>query len=355
MSAFGCIRRIILMLFLALILLSLQQNTAAAQSSATVSEGSETPVASESAAITITVQPKNGLASVRQQSGGKFEILYKGNAVNGSGTDTLSYTVTGSTTPKVVNITIEDAPPNLDAADFGATFKALLLLFTLAVVLESALAVIFNWRPFVETLNARAVRPLIAVAVAYIVVSSFGLDLVASIITAMREGQGSVVSGPVTQIITALIIAGGSAGVNSILVALGYREIKTPETAPKPPPEKAWLAVKAKRRKAVGPIEVLVGTPPAPVGGMDLPVAELVKTLPIMGTIQGGVARVRALSYFFADKGRLPTYGGHEVTPGTIYTVLLVGRDEHQKVVTSDPWGPRSFAKGAIVDLELEI
>ena len=39
----------------------------------------------------------------------------------------------------------------------NATYTAL-TLFLFAVLLESALALLFNWRPFVEVLNPRAVR-----------------------------------------------------------------------------------------------------------------------------------------------------------------------------------------------------
>ena len=38
----------------------------------------------------------------------------------------------------------------------GAATTTVLVLFFIAVLLESALAVLFNWRPFVETFNARA-------------------------------------------------------------------------------------------------------------------------------------------------------------------------------------------------------
>src|SRR5437773_1039830 len=48
---------------------------------------------------------------------------------------------------------------------FSNSIKAIFVLFVLALVLESALAVIFNWRPFVETFNARATRPLISFVV----------------------------------------------------------------------------------------------------------------------------------------------------------------------------------------------
>jgi hypothetical protein len=49
-------------------------------------------------------------------------------------------------------------------------------------------------------------------------------------------------------ILTAAILAGGSAGVNTMLVALGFREVKTPATiAPRVPPDRAWIALHVER------------------------------------------------------------------------------------------------------------
>ena len=84
------------------------------------------------------------------------------------------------------NLSYAEAPAGtiLDGAYSGA-LKAIFVLFVLAIVIESALAVVFNWRPFVETFNARAVRPLIAVAVAFAVVKIFNLDVTTSLINAV--------------------------------------------------------------------------------------------------------------------------------------------------------------------------
>jgi hypothetical protein len=244
-----------------------------------------------------------------------------------------------------------DAVPNMGAANYPDAFIALVLLFFLAVVLESALAVIFNWRPFVETFNPRAVRPLVAVIVSYFIVDGFKLDLVGSLVEAIRPGGATPASDgffTFSKALTALVIAGGSAGVNSLLIALGYRQIKTPETvAPKPPPDKAWIAVKARRDEAVGPIEVLIGPKPA-VEGADPPIVGV-----IPGNSGGG-----PFSYFLANKGRFPTYGGHTLQPdGTEYVVVLSARskDPAKTEPVKVKWGPHTFARGAIVDIEITI
>jgi hypothetical protein len=143
-------------------------------------------------------------------------------------------------------------------------------------------------------------------------------------------------------ILTALVLAGGSAGVNNLLVALGYREKKTPETVvPKPPQNKAWVAVRLKRKEAVGGVSVFIGTRPA-AGGHP----------PLVGVI-GGRSKP-GFRYFLSDPGRFPTYGGHQVPANTEISIDLVGVDNGAQVIQR-PWGPVTVADGAIIDLELEL
>ena len=243
------------------------------------------------------------------------------------------------------SLSYADAPAGTipDGAYSGA-LKAIFVLFVLAIVIESALAVVFNWRPFVETFNARAVRPLIAVAVAFAVVKIFNLDVTTSLINAVSPQTPQAPQDPSTTglILTALVIAGGSAAVNHMLVALGYRELKTPETAPKPPPTKAWLAIRAKRVKAApGEIEVFLGKQP-PGAGMP----------PRVGTIPGNSGS-GLLAYFLSDRGRFPPYGGFEVDPASgPHAVVLRSRGPEP---VEARWGPQDIAAGAIVDITLEI
>jgi hypothetical protein len=238
----------------------------------------------------------------------------------------------------------QTSAPEIPDAVYSAAIKAIFVLFVLAVVLESALAVVFNWRPFVETFNPRAVRPLVALVVALIVVKVFDLDITTSLVNAITGRPYG--ASPTGTILTALVIAGGSAGVNHMLVALGYRELKTPETTPKPPPTKAWMAVRAKRLKAkAGDIEVFLGRQPAAGAANRLP--------PRVGTIPGSTGG-NLLAYFLSDRGRFPRYGGFELDPASgPYAVVLRGTDGTLPVETS--WGPQDVAAGAIVNITIEV
>ena len=222
---------------------------------------------------------------------------------------------------------------------YEQVFQAVFLLFMLAIVLESGLAVIFNWRPFVERFNARAVKPLLSFIAAYLLVRIFpSLDLV----TAMVNASTTAVYSPTEagRILTALVLAGGSSGVHDLLVALGYRQRRTPELVmPKPPSGKAFLAVRLLRNKAVGAVNVFMGLPAAPGPAL-------------VGTING--TSKPGVRYFLSDGGRFPGYGGHAMEANTEVTVVLAGKDADGKDIAAK-WGPHLVADGAIIDLEMAL
>ena len=171
----------------------------------------------------------------------------------------------------------------------------------------------------------------------------FDLDIVTSLVNAV--GNMKFAPSLFGEILTAMIIGGGSSGVNNMLVALGYRKERTPEkVAPKPPPDKAWLSVRALPANAVGDLYVYVGPPPA-AGAGGKP--------PLLGVIRGRSVR-NAFSWFLPDRGRLPSYGGHAVEIDTDYLILVEGKNA-AGVVVSETRGPTKFAGGAFVDIAVEV
>ncbi len=226
---------------------------------------------------------------------------------------------------------------------YPEAFKALFVLFIIATILESGLAVIFNWRPFVQLFDARGVKTIVSVLFAYIFVTEFNLDIVARLVSIYSKGDypsGVPVGLPGT-FITALVLAGGSSGVNNLLVALGFRSVKTAEqTTPKPPPSEAWVSVRLIRKAAKGRVAVLIG----PTGATQ-----------VVGTINASWHRIPLLSFFLRDYGRFPTAGGFALAPGAIaYEVVLKG-DVGAAPRESKKWGPYPLAPGAIVDIDLEL
>lgn len=238
----------------------------------------------------------------------------------------------------------ESAPPGPRQANgdgssvVGESGEALVKLFVLAVLLESALALIFNWRPFREVFNGRGVKPLFSFGAALVIV--FTLEP-ATVATLMAEYGGTLTDRDrdIAFILEAMILAGGSSGVNKLLLTLGVRSRAPVEEERRPPDDEAWISVGLQRKRAVGTVDV----------EMD----EDGKTR-LLGTIRKGRRPGWFWAWFFLDFGRVPTSGGYSVKPGTSYKFRLTGRDQSGKAIQSD-WGPHVFANRAVVDIELEL
>ena len=231
------------------------------------------------------------------------------------------------------------AAPGFSGAAYEQAGRAVFFLFVLAVVLESALALLFNWKPFTDKLSPRAVRPLIAFFISLLFVYLLDIDVIGILASALNGSKLEV--SHQGKIITAMVIAGGSSGVNTMLVALGFRSVKTPETSvPKPPPEKAWLAVRAPKGQAVGDLLVFVGPP---------------GNLALLGVIKGRSKAGSVASWFLSDPGRLPTYGGLVVPTDKTVTIEVIGKDERGMPLPPAVYGPLQFAKGALVDIDITL
>ena len=244
------------------------------------------------------------------------------------------------------------APPTAAWVTMGSTefytvsLKALTLLFVMAILLESALTVIFNWRLFLELFYGRGVRTLVMIAVSALTVWAFDIDIVQTML-----GQyglaGNERSGALSQFLTALILAGGSAGVYRILVSLGYRQPPSEaEVRPKPKKDKAWISVKVKRRSAVGSVYVRI-TEVGPKTAASPPQLAGVMAPRGFWAIIGSV--------FLLDRNRFPEAGGYELESAKEYHIEVTGRDGAGSVLTSEINGNYCFAPGAILDFTTQL
>jgi hypothetical protein len=216
--------------------------------------------------------------------------------------------------------------------------QAIVKLFVLAVLLESALALLFNWRPFVVYFDGRAVKPLVSFAAALVVVFAFGLSDLEALLRAYGSTSMGEDGARICRIIEAMIIAGGSSGVNNLLRNLGFRAIPTQEQAPKQPDKTdAWLSVGLHRNSAVGPVQVQIKP------GVSI------------GTITGTLRKPGLWSFFLKDTGRLPASGGMIVEPNVQYTVSVSGEDGKHQALTPPAPQQVMLAPGAIVDLEFTL
>ena len=244
------------------------------------------------------------------------------------------------------NGSADDRPPpnpELDRDVYAQVFRLLFTILAVAVVLESGLAIIFNWRPFIRRFDGRGVRTVIAVFVAWLVASGLQLDLIDRLYAALDPGNRTDSRlGPVGEAITALVLAGGSAGVNNILQSLGFRRVgRAEEIAPRPKPTEAWLAVQLHREQAVGPVRVELQQ-----GGSG--------NWLLIGTIKGTRPPPAAFAWALRDESRFPTTGGYAVPQIVAVEIRLSGKDSAGSAIEKSS-GPLTLAGGAIIDLDIKL
>lgn len=226
---------------------------------------------------------------------------------------------------------------------YAESLAALTKLFVLAVLLESALSVIFNWRAFLTYFSLSGVKTIIMIAVSYFFVARFNIDIVADLMHAYQPKGGPVHGWP-TELITALILAGGSAGVYNIMRGLGYRSgSREEEVNPRPPKDKAWIAVWAKRKNAVGEIFVTVREVKPAAGKAPAPIAGVI-----------GARRPNLWELLWRNWNRFPQNGGYTLMPNVTYEITVEAKDSAGNRITrlGDPY---VLAAGAIVDFDVTI
>jgi hypothetical protein len=227
---------------------------------------------------------------------------------------------------------------------YKESLAALTMLFVLAVLLENAFTIIFNWRVFLTYFSLRGVKTIIMVLVSLMVVSVFEVDVVASLISQYKTPPTRIVSGFLSKFITSLILAGGSSGIYNIMVALGFRNPRREqEVVPEPPNGKAWVSVRVKNQKAVGPAHVKIQSLGPVSAHKDAPA-------PIAGVI--GFRRPSIFQLLLRNSNRFPQNGGYTVLPETVYVITVEGMDATRQGV-SGLGGKYVFTSGAIVDFEV--
>ena len=311
-----------------------EAHTVRAGQSVALATGSTAPIA-------VTTDAKRGKTSISETATTpkQFTLLYTAPDTPSAFTESVVF---ANPTSHSADLTVVPG----DGAIYQQAFKSLFVLFVLALLLESGLAVLFRWRPFLVYLDGRGVKTVVNVASALLFVSTFDMDIVTDLVNVYSQRVTPFPHGIQGYVTTALIVAGGSAAVNNILVALGFRSVLTPgEVAPKPPRTEGWISVTLLRKQAIGPVDVLIGAPP---------VAPATQS-PIAGTITGGTRFSKFVRLFVRDASRFPMSGGYAVPAGTLCQVQLKGVDATGNPVASRVWGPETIAPGAIVDLELTV
>lgn len=230
-----------------------------------------------------------------------------------------------------------------DSDIFAKSTKALTVLLVTSVLIENALAVIFNWRVFLAYFSLRGIRTIVTFSVSLAVVSFFDLDAVSWLFSEYSPTE--VPSNWMSKTMSALILSGGSSGVHNIMRTIGYRDIaRVDEIVPKSRADKAWLAIWIDRETVVGPVNVNI----TEVDASETEVAA------IAGTIGG--KRPSIIELLFRNPNRFPENGGYYVTPDQLYKIAVAGTNKAGQPIIEDFGGnPMKFAPGAIVDFRVKL
>lgn len=225
--------------------------------------------------------------------------------------------------------------------DLDASASTLLKLFVLATLLESAMAIVFNWRPFLILFDGRGMKTPCMLFMALLVVCWFNVNVVQTLAAQYKFPAIAPKDLWFANLLTAMVIAGGSAGVNKLLVTLGYRSVLTAENIkPRPAPTQAWISVtwlKVAANPGVSAVRVEIMT----AGVFN-----------VVGQLNRPSNRTPLRYLFFRDFGRFPHSGGWDVAVGVPLSIRLV--DVGNPANCSEVWSGTLLA-GAMVDIELHL
>jgi hypothetical protein len=94
-------------------------------------------------------------------------------------------------------------PPAEFKVGFEGVFETMLAIVVLSFFLERALALLFEWRPFVKKFEGKAIKTPIALSIAILICFHWKFDAVGAVFSSVEPSVGGAV-------LTAAVIAGGS-------------------------------------------------------------------------------------------------------------------------------------------------
>ena len=104
--------------------------------------------------------------------------------------------------------------------DLNKVGEVLIVILVLSVVFEVALTPVFNWRVFLKHAEGKGWKTPIVIGAALLVFWSYDLDIIGDLLVALGKSASLTFGG---QVLTALLIAGGSDGIFRIFTKLNIR------------------------------------------------------------------------------------------------------------------------------------
>jgi hypothetical protein len=199
----------------------------------------------------------------------------------------------------------------------GDLLAILLGLFAVAVIMEQAMTALFQWRVYRTYFDARALKTPLMFLVGLGVVLSFKYDVFKDVLTLVSPGPGP--SGEtISKLLSALVLAGGSAGVYNLLVQLGFRSPPAPLTPiPTLDATEAWISVTVNTPEPIATVHIA-----EKIADGSYQPAMLLGCLK-QSKIRSVGAFNMLLGVFLANPMRYPSYGGRKVKADTDYRITV--------------------------------
>lgn len=248
--------------------------------------------------------------------------------------------------------------------DYGAIGALLLAFFGLVVLFESGFGLLFQWRLFREFFPVAGWRAPIMFVVSAVLTYNFReLDVFGRSVAAFAGQTTAPQTGAsnATWLISAAILAGGSAGMMRIFEQLGIRSAPTEPAPPAIDRTMAWLSLRVVgSTKALKTVVVKIEQVPEGVA----------THAGIAGTLRNEGFKTRFLRVMGRDLRRFPPSGGYLVEANKPYKITLAypeqaaigGKTEirvfdvfSKEVEKAKDPETVSFASRAVVDLTIDL
>jgi hypothetical protein len=225
---------------------------------------------------------------------------------------------------------------HLDKKEWGDVSQALLFLYIASTLVEAGLGVVFRWRIWMRYLDEKGFKIPLVIMFSFWLVECSNYDPVGVILKALLD-VGDKVTDPVTkqsiviegmdglctQILSTLIVAGGSAGVIAIYRKLRLREgeRENEEKKNKERSKRRFKLIKITRKNAAPDttIQVLLDDE-------------------MIGTV-------------LADKSSYAAFAGYEIAKGE-HKLALKGQDKDGNPIEHEIVSKFQIAPGAIIEFE---
>lgn len=250
--------------------------------------------------------------------------------------------------PKRVVVNLDQAA-EVPKETLATASRVLVAALVIAILLESAFELLFNWRLFQAYFVGKAWRTPIMFLISLTVTRQFGIDVLGPLFDAYNGSPaGTSKGGWLTSVLTAMILAGGSVGVNRIMTRLNIRSPfpKTEEERLSLSDTEAYVSIRVIDKNGQGSYIVTMTE-----GTLN---AALPAVLGVVGKTRSG----QDPSLWFPSKWRIPRSGGIKVSVNKTYDFSVTDTQTNISYNLSGakiggPVGPTSirFAPRAFVDL----